>query len=93
MQMLWHCKIPFSTKKEVFDNSLTKTMQTASLQSKCQKQVGPGSGVEVWEQGELKTAPVGLQEVAGGQSFTVLCFPKGMYSCPRGRDNYTAASQ
>jgi len=39
----------------------------------------------------LETAPIGLQEGAGGQSFTVLCFPKGMHSCPRVRDNYTAA--
>jgi len=34
------------------DNFLTKTMQTASLQSKGQKQVEPGNGVEVLEQGE-----------------------------------------
>jgi len=70
-------------------------MLIASLQSKGQKQVGPGTGVEVLERRKnaLKTAPVGLQEGAGGQSFTVLCFPKGMHSCPRVRDNYTAASQ
>ncbi len=69
-------------------------MQTASLQSKGWKQVGLGTGVEVLEQGKKvqETAPVGLQEAAGGQ-FTVLCFPKGMHSCPRVRDNNTAAIQ
>jgi len=77
------------------DNFLTKMMQTVSLQSKGQKQGGPGSGVEVLEtrRNVLETAPVGLQKGAGGQSFTVLCFPKGVHSCPRVRDNYTAASQ
>jgi len=76
-------------------NFLTTMMQTASLQSKGQKQVGPGNGVEVLENKEnvQETAPVGLQEGAGGQSFTLLCFPKGMHSHPRVRDNYTAASQ
>jgi len=39
----------------------------------------------------LETAPVGLQEGAGGLSFTVLCFPKGMHRSPRVRDNHTAA--
>jgi len=34
---------------------------------------------------------VGLQEGAGGLSFTVLCFPKGMHRSPRVRDNHTAA--
>jgi len=60
-----------------------------SLQSKGQKQGGPGTGVEVLEQEQnvLETAPVGLQEGAGGQHFTMLCFPKGMHSCPRVRDN------
>ncbi len=64
-------------------------MQTMSLQSKGQKQGGPGTGVEVLEQEQnvLETAPVGLQEGAGGQHFTMLCFPKGMHSCPRVRDN------
>jgi len=38
----------------------------------------------------LETAPVGLQEGAGGLSFTMVCFPKGMHSCPRVRDSYTA---
>jgi len=73
----------------MYDNFWTKTMQTASLQSKGQKQGGPGTGVEVWEQEQnvLETAPVSLQEGAGGQSFTVLCFPKGMHGCPRVRDN------
>jgi len=72
-----------------------KQWKTTSLQSKGQKTTGPGSRVEVWEQVEnvLETAPVGLQEGAGGQSFTVLYFPKDMHSCPRVRDNYTAASQ
>ena len=70
-------------------------MQTASLQSKGQKQVGLGTGVDVLEKGQnaLETAPVGLQEGEGGQSFTVLCFRKGMHCCPRVRDNYTAASR
>ena len=70
-------------------------MQTASLQSKGQKQVGLGTGVEVLEKEQKvqETAPVGLQKGFGGQSFTVLCFPKGMHSCPRVRGNYTAASQ
>jgi len=70
-------------------------MQTASLQSNGQKQRGPGTGVELSEtkKNVLETAPVCLQEGAGGQSFTVLCFLKGMHSCPRVRDNYTAASQ
>jgi len=36
-------------------------------------------------------APVGLQEGAGGLSFTVVCIPKGMHGCPRVRDNHTAA--
>jgi len=71
----------------LFDNFLTKTMQAASLQSKGQKQVGSGTGVEVLEQEQNAPAPAGLQEGAGGQSFTVLCFPKGMHSCPD-RDNY-----
>jgi len=72
-----------------------KKMQTTSLQSKGQKTGGPGSGVEVWEQEEnaQETAPVGLQEGAGGLSFAVVCIPKGMHSCPRVRANYTAASQ
>jgi len=42
------------------------------------------------QQKMLRTAPVGLQEGAGGQSSNVLCIPKGMHSCPRVRDNYTA---
>ncbi len=48
-------------------------MQTASLQSKGQKQVGLRTGVDVLEKGQnaLETVPVGLQEGAGGQSFTV----------------------
>jgi len=29
-----------------------------------------------------RTAPVGLQEEAGGQSSIVLCILKGMHSCP-----------
>jgi len=75
------------------DNSLTKMMQTASLHSKGQKHDGPGSGVGVIETTRrmLKMAPVGLQEGAGGLSFTVVCFPVGMHSCPRVRGNYTAA--
>jgi len=36
-------------------------------------------------------APVGLQEGAGGLSFTMVCIPKGMHGCPRVRDDYTAA--
>jgi len=49
--------------------------------------------IEVAEQEEnaLKTAPVGLQEGAGGLSFTVVCVPKGMHGSPRVRDDYTAA--
>ncbi len=90
-------KMPITRKTMTMmtDNFLTKTMQTASLQSKGQKQGGLGTGVEVLEkeQNALETAPVGLQEGAGGQSFIVLCFPKGVHSCPRVRDNYTAASQ
>jgi len=39
----------------------------------------------------LKTAPVGLQEGAGGPSFTMVCFPKDMHGHPRVRDNYMAA--
>jgi len=35
-----------------YDNFLTKTMQTASLQSKGQKQGGLGTWVEVLEQGQ-----------------------------------------
>jgi len=52
-------------------------MQTASLQSKGQKQGGPGSEVEVLEtrRNVLETAPVGLQEGAGGLSFTMVCYP------------------
>ncbi len=38
-----------------------------------------------------ETAPVGLQEGAGGLSFTVVCVPKGMHGCPRVRDDYTVA--
>jgi len=68
-------------------------MQTASLQSKGTKKGGQGSGVEVWEQEEnvLEMAPVGLQEGAGGLSFTAVCIPKGMHRCSRVRDNHTAA--
>jgi len=36
---------------KILDNFLTKTMQTTSLQSKGQKQGGPGTGVEALEQG------------------------------------------
>jgi len=36
----------------------------------------------------LKQLQMGLQEGAGGESSTVLCFPKGMHGCPRVRDNY-----
>jgi len=52
-----------------------------------------GTGVEVWEQKRkaLKTTPVGLQEGAGGLSFTVVCIPKGMHDWPRIRDDYMAA--
>jgi len=52
-------------------------MQTANLQSKGTKRGGPGTGVEVLEkeQNVLKTAPVGLQEGAGGLSFTMVCYP------------------
>ena len=39
----------------------------------------------------LKTAPVGLQEGAGGLSCTVVCIPKGMHGRPRVRDDYMAA--
>jgi len=41
-------------------------MQIASLHSKGKKQGGPGTGVEVLEQGQnvQETAPVGLQEGA-----------------------------
>jgi len=39
----------------------------------------------------LKTEPVGLQEGAGGLSFTMVCFPVGMHGCPRVRDDYMAA--
>jgi len=38
-----------------------------------------------------ETAPAGLQEGAGGLSFTLLCFPKGMHRSPRVRDNHKAA--
>jgi len=42
------------------------------------KQVGLGTGVEVTKQEEMcrEMAPVGLQEGAGGLSFTVVCIPK-----------------
>jgi len=68
----------------------------ANSESAKQRHKEPGllcSGVEVLETGEnaLKTAPVGLQEGAGGLSFTVLCFPKRMHRSPRVRDNHTAA--
>jgi len=43
------------------------------------------------EKNALETAPVCLQEGASGLSFTMVCIPKGMHSCPRVRDNYTAA--
>jgi len=68
-------------------------MQTTSLQSKGQKHDGLGSGVGVTETTRrmLKTAPVGLQEGAGGLSLTMVCFPEGMHSCLRVRDNYMAA--
>jgi len=39
----------------------------------------------------LETSPVGLQEGAGGLSFTVVCIPKGMHCHPRDRDEHTAA--
>jgi len=59
------------------DNFWTKMMQTASLQSKGTKRGGLGTGAEVWEQEQnaLETAPVGLQEGAGGLSFTMVCYP------------------
>jgi len=68
-------------------------MQTMSLQSKGQKHGRPGTEVEVLEQEQnvLETAPVGLQEGTHGQSFTMLCFPKGMHRCPRVRGNHMAA--
>jgi len=36
-------------------------------------------------------APVGLQEGAGGLSFTMVCVPKGMHGHPRDRDEHMAA--
>jgi len=70
-----------------------KWRKQQACKAKAQK---PGllcSGVEVWEQEQnaLETAPVGLQEGAGGLSFTVLCFSKGMHRSPSVRDNHTAA--
>jgi len=70
-----------------------KRRKQQACDAKAQK---PGllcSGVEVLETGGnvLETAPVGLQEGAGGLSFTVLCFPKCMHRSPRVRDNHTAA--
>jgi len=65
-----------------------------SLQCKGQKTSGPGSGVEVLEtrrKNAQEMAPVGLQEGAGGLSFTMVCIPKGMHSHPRVRDDYMAA--
>jgi len=58
-----------------------KNLDYCALELKCENK----------EQNALETAPVGLQEGAGGLSFTVLCFHKGMHRCPRVRDNHTAA--
>ena len=60
-----------------------------SLQRKGTKRGGPGTGVGVAKQGEnaQETAPVGLQEGAGGISFTMVCVPVGMHSHPRVRDD------
>jgi len=78
---------------KIIDNFLTKMMQITSLQFKGQKTGCLGSGVEVTDMiGKmLKTAPLGLQEEAGGLSFTMVCFPEGMHGCPRVRDDYMAA--
>jgi len=69
------------------DNFLTTNN---NLQSKGQKQGGPGTGVEVSEtrKNVQEQHQMNLQKGAGEQSSTVLCFPKGMHSCPRVSDNY-----
>ena len=79
----------------VFDNFLTKNdANSRSAKTKVKNRVDQAMELKSHkQQNAQETAPVGLQEGAGGQSFTVLCFPKGMHSCPRVRDNYTAASQ
>jgi len=50
-----------------------------------------GVGVEKQRKMHREMVPVGLQEEAGGLSFTMVCIPKGMHSCPRGRDEHMAA--
>ena len=67
--------------------------QTTSLQCKGTKRGGPGTGVGVAKQKEIckETASVGLQKGADGLSFTMVCIPKGMHSCPRVRDKHMAA--
>ena len=49
-----------------------------------------GIGVRRNEKMCKEMAPVGLQEGAGGLSFTVVCIPVGMHRRPRVRDNHTA---
>jgi len=88
------CRVIFDlSQNTVADNFRTKTKQTTSLQRKGTKRGWTGTGVGVGRNDKMRreTAPVGLQEGAGGLSFTVLCFPKGMHSWSRVRDNYTAA--
>jgi len=68
-------------------------MQTTSLQCKGQNLWTTCSGIKVLETRRIaqETAPVGLQEGAGGLSFTMVCIPVGMHGRPRVRDNHMAA--
>ena len=47
--------------------------------------------LEKQEKMHKETAPGGLQEGAGGLSFTMVCVPEGMHCHPRVRDKHMAA--
>jgi len=68
-------------------------MQTMSLQRKGKNEQTTCSGIGVVRNEKMckETAPVGLQEGAGGLSFTMVCIPVGMHGHPRVRNNHMAA--
>ena len=70
---------------------MMQTRMSLQYKGKNERTTCSGIGVVRNEKMHKETAPVSLQEGAGGLSFTVVCVPKGMHGCPRVRDDYTAA--
>jgi len=70
-----------------------KQSKQRACNAKAQKGVDQELELKLEEQKDIckETAPGGLQEGAGGLSFTVVCVPKGMHCRPRVRDEHTAA--